>query len=128
INKIKFIYFFFSSRRRHTRLQGDWSSDVCSSGPSTTFLCIFCTFRRSSTVAKLCWACQIRFGRKTRSATSPPSHIHGFKNSRRKGVNRRAQTTASPKNKVECLFSSASPANSPNQSHRRELPVRTILR
>src|SRR5688500_20289943 len=28
--------FFFSSRRRHTRLQGDWSSDVCSSdlGPT----------------------------------------------------------------------------------------------
>src|SRR5256885_10296766 len=25
------IWFFFSSRRRHTRLQGDWSSDVCSS-------------------------------------------------------------------------------------------------
>src|SRR2546426_11815254 len=25
------ICFFFSSRRRHTRLQGDWSSDVCSS-------------------------------------------------------------------------------------------------
>src|SRR5205807_2793532 len=24
-------WFFFSSRRRHTRLQGDWSSDVCSS-------------------------------------------------------------------------------------------------
>src|SRR2546426_2211962 len=24
-------FFFFSSRRRHTRLQGDWSSDVCSS-------------------------------------------------------------------------------------------------
>src|SRR5256885_11075360 len=23
--------FFFSSRRRHPRLQGDWSSDVCSS-------------------------------------------------------------------------------------------------
>src|ERR1022692_4997861 len=23
-----------SSRRRHTRLQGDWSSDVCSSDPS----------------------------------------------------------------------------------------------
>src|SRR5574337_48017 len=23
--------FFFSSRRRHTRLSGDWSSDVCSS-------------------------------------------------------------------------------------------------
>src|SRR5688500_19438791 len=25
------IFLFFSSRRRHTRLQGDWSSDVCSS-------------------------------------------------------------------------------------------------
>src|SRR6266850_3728606 len=27
--------FFFSSRRRHTRLQGDWSSDVCSSDLGT---------------------------------------------------------------------------------------------
>src|ERR1039457_5751020 len=25
------FFFFFSSRRRHTRLQGDWSSDVYSS-------------------------------------------------------------------------------------------------
>src|SRR5690242_9795753 len=25
------LYFFFSSRRRHTRLTCDWSSDVCSS-------------------------------------------------------------------------------------------------
>src|SRR5256885_12225950 len=29
--KGKVLFFFFSSRRRHTRLQGDWSSDVCSS-------------------------------------------------------------------------------------------------
>src|SRR5256885_9794772 len=28
---VKWSFFFFSSRRRHTRLQGDWSSDVCSS-------------------------------------------------------------------------------------------------
>src|SRR5256885_6838111 len=28
---ILIVVFFFSSRRRHTRLQGDWSSDVCSS-------------------------------------------------------------------------------------------------
>src|SRR5215467_14777513 len=42
------FFFFFSSRRRHTRLQGDWSSDACSSdlrgevdpGPIyTTILC-----------------------------------------------------------------------------------------
>src|ERR1039457_6342141 len=25
------LFFFFASRRRHTRLRGDWSSDVCSS-------------------------------------------------------------------------------------------------
>src|SRR6267143_1086645 len=35
------IFFFFSSRRRHTRWNCDWSSDVCSSdlhrGPSPTF-------------------------------------------------------------------------------------------
>src|SRR5688500_8266507 len=32
------LCFFFSSRRRHTRLQGDWSSDVCSSDLSVTFV------------------------------------------------------------------------------------------
>src|SRR5688500_15646288 len=31
LNQLLFECFFFSSRRRHTRLQGDWSSDVCSS-------------------------------------------------------------------------------------------------
>src|SRR3989454_11517026 len=30
--------FFFSSRRRHTRLQGDWSSDVCSSDLDTFYV------------------------------------------------------------------------------------------
>src|SRR5437870_11956554 len=30
-NKRTTIYFFFSSRRRHTRWPRDWSSDVCSS-------------------------------------------------------------------------------------------------
>src|SRR5688500_18581989 len=31
ISMFLYIMFFFSSSRRHTRLQGDWSSDVCSS-------------------------------------------------------------------------------------------------
>src|SRR5688500_19780288 len=31
------ICFFFSSRWRHTRLQGDWSSDVCSSDLGQAF-------------------------------------------------------------------------------------------
>src|SRR5256885_6706203 len=30
-SSVYLFVFFFSSRRRHTRLQGDWSSDVCSS-------------------------------------------------------------------------------------------------
>src|SRR6266850_3439682 len=32
------FFFFFSSRRRHTRLQGDWSSDVCSSDLCATVM------------------------------------------------------------------------------------------
>src|SRR5574337_2025035 len=31
IHWFRFYLFFFSSRRRQTRLSGDWSSDVCSS-------------------------------------------------------------------------------------------------
>src|SRR6266568_8004603 len=31
MRKIQWIDFFFSSRRRHTRWNCDWSSDVCSS-------------------------------------------------------------------------------------------------
>src|SRR2546422_1819057 len=31
LSKICLIFFFFSSRRRHTRCSRDWSSDVCSS-------------------------------------------------------------------------------------------------
>src|SRR6266568_7267456 len=29
--KLNYLFFFFSSRRRHTRWNCDWSSDVCSS-------------------------------------------------------------------------------------------------
>src|SRR5688572_19294845 len=29
--EVSTMYFFFSSRRRHTRFDCDWSSDVCSS-------------------------------------------------------------------------------------------------
>src|SRR5438046_5113229 len=33
-----FFVFFFSSRRRHTRLVSDWSSDVCSSDLSSRWV------------------------------------------------------------------------------------------
>src|SRR5437879_12597332 len=43
------LLFFFSSRRRHTRYIGDWSSDVCSSdlllGP---FITVVFTLKRLS--------------------------------------------------------------------------------
>src|SRR5437867_5344371 len=32
------VKFFFSSRRRHTRSYGDWSSDVCSSDLASYFV------------------------------------------------------------------------------------------
>src|SRR5256885_2647902 len=43
------VLFFFSSRRRHTRLQGDWSSDVCSSdlGETNRFPPFFAERRES---------------------------------------------------------------------------------
>src|SRR5256886_7801514 len=32
---VSYVFFFFSSRRRHTRFDCDWSSDVCSSDLAT---------------------------------------------------------------------------------------------
>src|SRR5262249_57271146 len=31
MHHLRCLFFFFASRRRHTRLVSDWSSDVCSS-------------------------------------------------------------------------------------------------
>src|SRR5574337_1963741 len=59
-NLLCFFFFFFSSRRRHTRLSGDWSSDVCSSVPV-----VFLELRRDSRVTTgnsgclLCWPRQV---------------------------------------------------------------------
>src|SRR5256885_7825586 len=39
--------FFFSSRRRHTRLQGDWSSDVCSSDLRGRLAILLTTLRQA---------------------------------------------------------------------------------
>src|SRR2546430_9260478 len=35
---VVYVFFFFSSRRRHTRFDCDWSSDVCSSDLTMTTL------------------------------------------------------------------------------------------
>src|SRR5699024_5609207 len=47
-----FFYFFFSSRRRHTRSKRDWSSDVCSSdlrGTSSAHQNPFIAIKRTDT-------------------------------------------------------------------------------
>src|SRR5256885_13221598 len=53
-----FGLFFFSSRRRHTRLQGDWSSDVCSSdlAPAREVFTHAETVRAGATVRLVCAA------------------------------------------------------------------------
>src|ERR1022692_4073971 len=53
MNAPRDLIFFFSSRRRHTRLQGDWSSDVCSSDlhdPQTAHPTIESTGRMSNPI------------------------------------------------------------------------------
>src|SRR5256886_12590544 len=35
--RLSVVFFFFSSRRRHTRFDCDWSSDVCSSDLGVSF-------------------------------------------------------------------------------------------
>src|SRR5437764_11865016 len=50
------IVFFFSSRRRHTRYIGDWSSDVCSSDlPLLNAAYISATYR-SYTHRQICFS------------------------------------------------------------------------
>src|SRR6266487_5746600 len=49
------MFFFFSSRRRHTRWTGDWSSDVCSSdlngaGKTTTLRAVCGMVKTAGTV------------------------------------------------------------------------------
>src|SRR5256885_10668253 len=56
--------FFFSSRRRHTRLQGDWSSDVC-----------------SSDLLALISSCAVLF-QKGRKTVSPPFQLSRMPSSR----------------------------------------------
>src|SRR2546429_8051081 len=45
-----FNFFFFSSRRRHTRCSRDWSSDVCSSDLDALALAQFCLTQRADVI------------------------------------------------------------------------------
>src|SRR6266446_10870630 len=60
------LFFFFSSRRRHTRLQGDWSSDVCSSDLGAAALAI---------AGLVAWAFHAGGGRELLSLGSTPKPV-----------------------------------------------------
>src|SRR6266481_2789240 len=70
-------FFFFSSRRRHTRWNCDWSSDVCSSDLCTELSFFPDSFPRESgplarrsirDFTENCWATGARCGSKVRRA------------------------------------------------------------
>jgi hypothetical protein len=55
-----------------------------------------------------------------------PSQIQGRDSSRRNGVSSTAATTASPKKRLECLFSRPSPTSAPKSGRRRESLLSTM--
>src|SRR3712207_7139302 len=69
VSSLYMLFFFFSSRRRHTRYWRDWSSDVCSSdlesGP-----CLFATVRRHPISVFL--SLKARYSRHGRSPSFAP--------------------------------------------------------
>src|SRR5690606_40264139 len=56
-------FFFFSSRRRHTRFSRDWSSDVCSSDLKPYRLDIYGLSKFFN--ERIAWAYQRRYGIET---------------------------------------------------------------
>src|SRR5258706_8459256 len=68
--------FFFSSRRRHTRLVSDWSSDVCSSDlPSSTIplniVCLWVPGSNATSLPPSLRSEERRVGKECRSRWSP---------------------------------------------------------
>src|SRR5688572_31150018 len=56
-------FFFFSSRRRHTRFDCDWSSDVCSSDLDLVKRCNRNVQRVGNILAMKDTACDVAFGK-----------------------------------------------------------------
>ncbi len=82
-------------------------------------LLLCATLFSSSQVAQWCRTSQITLGSAITNATSAPSQIHFCPRWRRSGVSTIPITRAAPKNAMECLFSSPSPAATPNHNHSR---------
>src|SRR5436309_13708705 len=64
------FYFFFSSRRRHTRFSRDWSSDVCSSDLNAQALAGL-----SSAAPSARQSLRVRTGRLVAYDYGPPFHV-----------------------------------------------------
>src|SRR5436309_7454540 len=58
VSAVFIVFFFFSSRRRHTRFSRDWSSDVCSSDLGA----LFCVCRPIMDGACILCVPKTRFG------------------------------------------------------------------
>src|SRR5437764_13326484 len=71
--------FFFSSRRRHTRYIGDWSSDVCSSDLTSISPCRSPRQRPATCrhAAALSRSEERRVGKECRERRSPPAEKEG---------------------------------------------------
>src|SRR5882762_11245151 len=91
VERNKFLCFFFSSRRRHTRFKCDWSSDVCSSDLSAGATSTIRSSSRCGTPSRS-WGCpsdrseERRVGKECRSRLSP---YHEKKNRVKEQVHRR---------------------------------------
>src|SRR3712207_8786543 len=90
------IFFFFSSRRRHTRYWRDWSSDVCSSDLT------FCTFqqlwRTCFAIYCLLLVCQYVPGREyqKRSAAEDTERVSFSRRSEERRVGKECRSRWSP--------------------------------
>src|SRR5256886_10401180 len=76
-NRSSILVFFFSSRRRHTSFDCDWSSDVCSSDQKLVRLGVALAMPKSGKILLPCpWVAN----------TTPPRSTYAYKVSRSAGV------------------------------------------
>src|SRR5256886_16091048 len=117
------FYFFFSSRRRHTRFDCDWSSDVCSSdlraafsgSPGTS------TGRAASTGGVACSTSITA----SRSSSNAPSGRNAFGSMARKKWPRRA---GSPRPRVLTRIGGKEKRESGGEGKRGEFGGRRVIK
>src|SRR5437762_12290321 len=88
------MLFFFSSRRRHTRYIGDWSSDVCSSDLSSSGVRIArvrSSVRGRRGLARPCVASVVRQWRESTYRAATPALVSTRSEERRVGKECRSE-------------------------------------